>query len=308
MKKISRRSFLAAATALALARSGSSEATSADLNFLVVGDWGTGSSDQHKVATQMAKTAEAIGARFVISAGDNFYPDGVANLDDPQWTAKFEDAYGASTLRVPWYVVLGNHDHKGNVEAQVDYTADSSRWQMPANYYKHSEALADGSRADFFFIDTDPIKRRYRSIAQYFSGDAQVDWLERELAASKAIWKVVIGHHPVFSGGTHKNTDALIVWLEPLLKRHGVQVYLNGHNHNLEHVVVGKTHYLTSGAGSLPRAATVIDGTQFVVGERLGFMTASLTPAAMNIEFIDEHGICLYRASIPVRPAKTELP
>jgi hypothetical protein len=58
----------------------------------------------------------------------------------------------------------------------------------------------------------------------------------------------------------------------------------------------------------LPRAATVIDGTQFVVGERLGFMTASLTPAAMNIEFIDEHGICLYRASIPVRPAKTELP
>ena len=301
MKKISRRSFLSAATALALVRSGSSEAANADLKFLVVGDWGTGSSDQHKVATQMARTAEVIGARYVISTGDNFYPDGVASLDDPQWTASFEDVYGAPTLMVPWYLVLGNHDHKGNVDAQVNYSALSSRWYQPANYYKHSETLADGSLADFFFIDSDPINRHYRSIAQHFFGCPQLDWLERELAASTAIWKIVIGHHPVFSGGSHENTDALIDWLEPLLKRYGVQVYLNGHNHNLEHVVVGATHYLTSGAGARPRAATVIDGTRFVVGDRLGFMTGSLTTAAMNIEFIDEHGISLHRASIPVR-------
>jgi tartrate-resistant acid phosphatase type 5 len=271
-----------------------------DLTFLVVGDWGTGSPDQRKVAVQMGKTAEAIGARFVVSTGDNFYPSGVKNVDDPQWKTSFENIYTMGALSIPWYAVLGNHDHRGNIKAQVQYSERSSRWRMPATYYKRTENLADGSSAELFFLDSDTIIKDYRSWRGFFSRPKQVRWLERALATSVARWKIVVAHHPVFSGGSHKETRALVVLVRPLLERYGVQVYLNGHNHNLEHVVIGKVHYLTSGAGSRPRKARTVTGSRFVAGGRLGIMTAQLTPDAMAIEFIDDEGASLYRVHIPV--------
>jgi tartrate-resistant acid phosphatase type 5 len=297
MRGISRRSFLAAMFSLAASRYVAKAATS-DLTFLAMGDWGKGSTDQRKVAVQMAKTAEAIRAHFVISTGDNFYPHGVQSVNDPQWVTTFEDVYDAPALMIPWYVVLGNHDHGnhdqcGTVSAQVDYTRLSSRWYLPATYYKHTKLLTDGSRADFFHLDTTPI------IGQQFLEDPQLAWLARELAASTAAWRIVIGHHPLYSGGSHGGSKELLTRLKPLLEQYAVQAYLNGHDHIMQHVAVGRTHYLTSGTGSNARSARPTEGTGFVMGHQLGFMTARLTPAVMNIEFIDEQGTSLYRASIP---------
>lgn len=298
MRGISRRSFLAAMASFAAASRRVVPATASDitLTFLTLGDWGRGSADQQRVAVQMAKTAKAVGARLVISTGDNFYPGGVKSVDDTQWVTNFEDVYDASALMTPWYVTLGNHDHRGNIRAQVNYTKLSSRWRLPANYYKHTQFLTEGGSADFFHLDTTSIIERYPS------EDPQLAWLERELAGSSAIWKIVIGHHPVHSGGKHGDTKALIVLLRPLLERFGVQVYLNGHNHNLEHVVIGGTHYLTSGAASKPKPAKASEGTRFVMGDRLGFMMARIAPAAMHVEFIDEQGTSLYRGRIPQTP------
>lgn len=297
--KISRRLFLATTAALVFAPSLLAQAAASDVTFLVVGDWGMGSSEQRKVAARMAKSAEAIGAQFVITTGDNFYPDGVKSVEDTQWKTSFEDIYSAPALMIPWYVALGNHDHKGNVNAQVEYTTRSSRWRLPATYYKHTETLADGSPAEFFFIDSHVLRDSYRR-SWGFVRDGQMLWLERELAASTARWKIVVGHHPVFSGGKHGNTKELVVLLKPLLERYGVQVYLGGHDHDLQHLVVGKVHYVTSGAAAKPRPAGPVAGTRFVMGDRLGFMTARLAPHAMDIEFIDDEGAALYRASVPV--------
>jgi tartrate-resistant acid phosphatase type 5 len=293
MDTISRRSVLAGMAGLAVAADGFSKAAISDPTFLVVGDWGKGSTDQRKVAVQMAKTAEAIRARFVISTGDNFYPYGVQSVNDPQWVTSFEDVYDAPALMIPWYAVLGNHDYEGGgaVSAQVDYTKLSSRWRLPATYYKHTQKLTDGSRVDFFHLDTTPIKDH-----QHFG--QQLVWLERELTASTAIWKIVIGHHPLYSGGSHGGTEELRILLEPLLKRFGVQIYMNGHDHVMQHVAVGRTHYLTSGVAAHPGHADATEGTQFIMGDRLGFITARLAPAAIDIEFIDEQGASLYRASI----------
>ena len=91
------------------------------LSFLVLGDWGRGGADlQREVAGQMAKAAASYGAQFVISTGDNFYEAGVASVNSPQWRKSFEDIYTQPELQVPWYPTVGNHDHRGNVQAQVE--------------------------------------------------------------------------------------------------------------------------------------------------------------------------------------------
>jgi tartrate-resistant acid phosphatase type 5 len=294
---VSRRSFLAALAALALKRS-QAEATESGLPFLVVGDWGTGSAAQKRLAVAMGRTADAVGARFIISTGDNFYPAGVTSVEDPQWKTSFEDMYDAPSLMIPWYAVLGNHDHKGNVRAQVTYTQRSSRWRMPDAHYKHAEVLTGGSSAEFFFIDTTPIVRQHTSWTGRFSTNEEIAWLGSELASSTARWKIVVGHHPAHTGEPGKASRALIDWLVPLLERHRVQVYLNGHSHNLEHIVVRGVHYLTSGAGANPRNASPVGGTRFVREQQLGFAVARLSPDAIDIEFWDDAGNSLYRAKV----------
>lgn len=294
MRAISRRSFLAAVTSLAASRH-VAKAAASDPTFLAIGDWGTGRGRQRKVAVQMARTAEAIGARFVVSTGDNFYPSGVKSLDDARWATSFEGPYGAPGLMIPWYVTLGNHDHKGSVSAQIAYTKRSSRWRLPARYYRHTELLANGDPADFLHIDTTPF-------GDIGDGE-QLVWLERELAASVAPWKIVVGHHPVYAGSQRGGTEKLVARLNPLLQRYGVQVYLNGHEHHFEHIVVGKIHYLVCGGGAKPRAATGTEGTRFVAGDRLGFMAARLSDVAMDVEFIDAEGTSLYRTRIQRNPA-----
>ncbi len=300
MLKISRRSFLIGASLLVTTRGQAFAANGAGLSFLVVGDWGTGSPDQRKVAVQMAMVAKATDARFVISTGDNFYPDGVSSVDDPQWQTSFENIYREPELQIPWYAVLGNHDHHDSVSAQIGYSEVSRRWNMPATFYKVAVELTGESTADLFFLDTQPIKKRYSSWIRRFFENEQLAWLERELADSKAQWKIVVGHHPVYSGGKH-GTEAMVDALKPLLDRYGVQVYLNGHNHTLEHVIAGNTHYLTCGAGSTPRPVSPVSGTQYALGSRLGFMAAQLEPGAMRFTFYDDQGQTLYNAEIPSR-------
>lgn len=295
--QVSRRSFLAALGVLTLGYNDRALAEAAKW-FLVVGDWGRGSADQKKIARQMGKAAEAVGASFVISTGDNFYPAGVKSIRDQQWKTSFEDIYDAPSLMIPWHVALGNHDHRGIVAAQIDYTKQSSRWHLPAAYYKHTETVAEGRLVEFFFIDTEPIRRQYESRTSRFLANEQIVWLTRELASSTAHWKIVVGHHPVFSGGSHAGTPALQDWLAPLLEQHRVQFYLCGHSHALEHIAVGRVHYLTSGAGEAPRPARTITGTRFVVGERLGFLMMRIASNTMHLEFKDAGGNSLYHAKI----------
>ena len=295
--QISRRSFLATLAGLALEPS-QGAAGEPGLSFLVIGDWGMGSAAQKRLATAFARTADLTGARFVISTGDNFYPAGVTSVEDPQWKASFENMYDAPSLMIPWYPVLGNHDHKGNVGAQMAYTQRSSRWRMSGACYKQAEVLADGSSAEFFFIDTTPILRHHASWTGRFRMNDQIAWLGSELPGSTARWKIVVGHHPAYSGEPRRGSRALIDWLVPLLERHGVQVYLNGHSHSLEHIVVRGVHYLTSGAGAQSRSASPVAGTRFVRGQQLGFLVVRLLPNTMEIEFSDDVGNSLYRVQV----------
>lgn len=302
---ISRRALLQAGGSAALAFSlprTPALAEPAPLSFVAVGDWGLPNAKARAVAGAMGRTAETIKSNFVISLGDNFYPHGVQDVNDRQWSETFEKTFAAPSLMTPWNVVVGNHDHHGNAQAQVEYSRVSKRWRMPSLYYKRNERLPDGSAADFFYIDTETMRteaQRPKKAKFRLDAEEQLAWLEGELAASRATWKIVVGHHPVFSGGPHGSTERLENWLTPMFEKHGVQVYIGGHNHNLEHIEVGGTHYLTSGGGAEPHRAETLPATRFSAGQ-LGFMTARLTAGAMTVEFVDTNAQTIYSSKIPV--------
>jgi tartrate-resistant acid phosphatase type 5 len=282
------------------------------LNFLVFGDWGRhGEKDQVEVATQMAIAANASKAQFVISVGDNFYEHGVASTDDPQWQKTFEDVYTAPSLQVPWYVALGNHDYLGNCDAQIAYSHLSQRWNMPARYFNQTRHMDAANTVDFFYLDTTPMVRSYwhepvyREHVRTQDVPKQLAWFKAVLAASTAPWKIVIGHHPIYSGGGpfgHGDTRELIAEVLPLLKQYGVQAYFNGHDHNLQHLQAGTVNLFDSGAGSRARPVFKTQYTKFAEACS-GFTTVSLQADNMNVRLIDYRGRLLYTANIPRRIA-----
>ncbi len=285
------------------------DARSGGLNFLVFGDWGRkGEQDQLDVAAQMAVAAQDLAAKFVISVGDNFYENGVSSVDDPQWQSSFEKVYAAPSLQVPWHVVLGNHDYHGSCDAQIAYSKTSPRWTMPARYFTRTEKIDADSTAEFFHLDTTPMKvgddlaiSPLKLHAQ--DNEKQLAWFEAALAASKAQWKIVVGHHPVYSGGEHGDTPYVVKHILPLLEKYQVQAYFNGHDHDLQHLQAGKVNLFCSGAGSKPRVTSNTPHTKFARGGCSGFTAVALHADTLDVRMIDDHGKLLYTTSVPRVPA-----
>ena len=276
------------------------------LNFLVCGDWGReGQKEQLAVAEQMGTAAAAIGAKFVISVGDNFYEHGVKSVDDSQWQASFEKVYTAESLQVPWHAVLGNHDYHGNCDAQIDYSKTSKRWTMPARYFKRMEKIDAKNSVEFFHLDTTPMAQAIddlRVSAEQLKQQnlaEQMAWLETALAASTAPWKILVAHHPVYSGGVHGDTPYIIAHVLPLLEKYGVQAYFNGHDHNLQHLQAGDVNLFCSGAGSQVRSAKDTPHTKFQRGNTPGFVTVALAAEKMDVRMLDAQGQMLYTTTVP---------
>ncbi|MDZ4868106.1 MAG: tartrate-resistant acid phosphatase type 5 family protein [Alphaproteobacteria bacterium] len=277
-------------------------AQTSDLSFLVVGDWGEGSDEQRRVAGAMAGVAGRSNSRFVISTGDNFYPRGVGSVSDPQFRSSFEEIYSAPSLQTPWYVVLGNHDYEGSPNAEVAYSARSPRWRMPSRYWSQAMPVG-GEMATFYFLDTTPIARLGNAAAHVpmlgTSSEArtQLQWFEETLAADQSRWKVVVGHHPILSSGNHGETPAVVERVKPLLERYGVHVYLNGHEHDLEHLVENDVHYVCSGSGAHARQIETVAQSRFAYAD-IGFASCGLAPEALTLRFHNTDAAVIYETQI----------
>jgi tartrate-resistant acid phosphatase type 5 len=225
------------------------------LNFLVIGDWGRDGKDfQTDVARRMIKTAAARESRFVASTGDNFYTLGVSSKDDRQWETSFEHIYPEGELPQPWYAVLGNHDYGGNVHAQLERDG-TGRWNMPELWYP---VIAPSGRSDvdLFFINTVVWLGKESFPFKWLGSDIekgdqqrQIDWLVGALARSTARFKLVFGHHGIYSIGPHGG-KMLMKELDEVLREYGVTAYISGHDHCLYHISRDGMHYICSGGGS----------------------------------------------------------
>ncbi len=282
------------------------------LNFLVMGDWGrVGEDHQKPVAIQMGKTAAQLKAEFIIAVGDNFYPSGVISEFDPLFRYSFEDIYTAFSLQWDWYVVLGNHDYKSNPDAQVAYSKISRRWKMPARYYSKKFSINGDTTQQVLiaFIDTNPLIPEFYSNKDYgpnvrnADSSAQKQWLEKVLSdtSSSIKWKIVVGHHPMYTGGGRTDgydTKAIRNSLLPLFDKYGVDVYLAGHEHSLQHLVAsGKTQHYISGSASERTPVHMVPEAKMVASE-YGFMIFTVTGNELLQQTIDYTGKVIYTNTI----------
>lgn len=268
------------------------------LNFMVIGDWGhNGHFYQKEVAHQLEIAMYQTDADFIVSTGDNFYPNGVASVNDPLWQSAYEDIYHGPHTFEDWYVVLGNHDYLGNAQAQIDYTNKSQRWQLPARYYSKAFELENNEQVLMVFLDTNPIQPEYKTRDKYRSTQGQgyktqLTWLETQLAGSDAKWKIVVGHHPLYSSGKRfGRNQGLRDILEPIMERHNVQAYIAGHEHDLQYNQPENSNiaHFVSGGGSEARFVKQREFTRYAEATP-GFLSVSINGETLKVSAINHLG------------------
>jgi acid phosphatase len=284
------------------------------INFIAMGDWGRdGQFNQKETGDQMGIYAANNKCDFVISLGDNFYDKGVESVNDPKWKTSFESIYTAASLQVPWYIVLGNHDYGGNVQAQIDYTKTSKRWNLPARYYSFEKKVEESISVLFIMMDSNPFIESYKkgeksnaelndnSINELRQQDTQqqLRWLDSTLSVSTAIWKIVCAHHPIYSGGIHGSTQELIDKVKPILEKYKVTMYVCGHDHDIQYLQEkeGGINYFVAGSGSELRPTTKIQFTKYVINSN-GFLAVTITNNFIKARFIDQNGKELFTTDI----------
>jgi hypothetical protein len=241
-----------------------------------MGDFGSGSQAQKDVAAAIVLMGKAKPFDFGLTFGDNFYPSGMKNTDDPRWRDWWEALY--SPLGVTFYPTLGNHEWYSDDGAAAEIAYHSPSWRFPSPYYSFT-----AGPAQFFAIDTSEIS------------EAEAIWLDRAIGASTARWKVVYGHHPIFapersakSGAYMKYTQARL-W--PLL-RGRVDAYLCGHQHAMAHMDPQEgVHFFMSGGGGAPLGKVSEKAPGAVFAEStFGFLTLEADAATMKIAIFDTDG------------------
>lgn len=276
--------------------------SSSAFNFGVISDHGrNGYYNQKEVAEAMVKVAGHCSFRFIVTAGDNFQVSGVQSVQDPLWMSSFENIYTHPSLHVEWYPTLGNHDHGGDIQAQVDYSKISRRWKMPAPYYTMVKKR-DSVSLRLVMIDTYPIIEGVDDPNEAYTmagAQKQLNWIDSVLNVAKEDWVIVVGHHPIYSSHpTRQNNKALLQYLYPVLNKHRVDFYVAGHDHIYQHLrdPKSKIDYFVNTAASSVRPKSTNEMTIFSASAP-GFSVCSATKAELSIYFINLQGNPIYKYS-----------
>jgi predicted phosphodiesterase len=238
------------------------------VRFVVIGDTGTGTDQQHELAQVMLRYRQAFPFEFVLMMGDNMY--GSEKTGD--YKKKFEDVYKSLLdQKVKFYASLGNHDESN----QRFYEFFNMEGQ---EYYKFSKG-----NVSFYSLNSNYMDKK------------QVEWLNEKLAADTAEWKVAYFHHPPYSSGAAHGSDTKLRQIvEPMFVRHGVDVVFAGHEHFYERIKPQKgIYYFISGSGGKLRKGDVKKGsplTEKAYDRDMSFMLIEVAGDQMHFQVISRTG------------------
>ncbi len=208
--------------------------------FTVIGD----TQKNKPVIAKLSELAYSLRPNFQIHLGDTVN----TGADLSEWVDEMLPASWPLMSRVCVYPTIGNHEE--NHSNYYKY------FSLPGPEYRYTFTYGN---AQFFTVDT---------MKPVTPESEQWKWLDEELSKSKATWKIVYHHHPVWSsdendhGDTYKEASTYGAAqhrpLAALYEKHGVDINFTGHIHCYERswpIFEGKVDqargvtYITSGGG-----------------------------------------------------------
>jgi len=231
---------------------------------LVVAFGNGGQQPSAMIFATTAGTAPAAGRPFVVAAagdgaGGEHEAADVTNLISswqPNLFLYLGDVYkqGTATEYLNWYAperyfgrfrpitlpTLGNHEYTKRVAPGY-----FSYWRDAPHFYSVEAA-------GWHIISLDSTSQ----FNQFEPGSAQYEWLKQDLDAHPAPCTLVFYHHPAFTVGPEGTSSDRIIPVWQLLAARGVDLVLNGHDHNYQ-------RFQPLDASGNPLAA---GPTEFVVG------------------------------------------
>jgi hypothetical protein len=235
--------------------------------FAVVGDFGSGTSDE----TAVASLIESWHPDFVLTVGDNAYPMGSAELLDRD----IFRPYAAVMRESAWFPALGNHDveaNDGKPELEAFHSLGRKRW------YRFTWA-----NAAVVVLDSD---------ASVAPGSPQLRFARAALPR-RSCFRFAAWHHPPWEPPGRPLSPGLRSNIVPLVQKDGVQVVFLGHLHayarSLPHQGVVYVAVGTGGASLSDDARTLTIPPARIVQGRFGALRVDVAGrrARFSYETVD---------------------
>ena len=246
--------------------------------FVVVGDYGLSGAEEAKVAT----LAGQLEPDFIVTTGDNNYPNGAAATIDEnigryfhQFIAPYRGAFGAGSSENRFFPCLGNHDwYTAGAAPYLDF------FSLPNNerYYD----VIRGS-VQLFALDSDANEPDGIGF-----DSAQARWFQARIASSPVPWRIVYFHHPPYSSGPHGSTLAMR-W--PFAEW-GASLVFSGHDHTYERLQVNGLPYIVNGVGGNDLYPLGVPLPESVVrhADVHGLVFVTATATELVTRFLDSRG------------------
>jgi tartrate-resistant acid phosphatase type 5 len=285
--------------------------------LLVLGDWGY---DDQTAQVQVAAGLSAytrqhsLRPQALLMLGDNWYGELAGGAHSTRWQTQFEQMYPANDFPCPAYAVLGNHDYQrwpeSKVDAELEYARNgrngsaATRWTMPARWYRF-EFPAGNPLVTFLALDSnmprpDGKEKGGRDFTLTAEQQAeQLAWLEAELKRPRTTpFVAIMAHHPVFTNGPHGDHPVLIRDWDPLFRKYHVDLYMAGHDHDLQHLEFEghpTSHFLSGSAGADLYSLKIEPSQRGPYAQKVyGFSHISVTVKQMTLRHLDQNGRTLH--------------
>jgi len=255
---------------------------STTVTFAAIGDFGSNDANELDVANLV----KSWNPDFIITLGDNNYPDGEAGTIDAsigkyyqEFIYPYRGSYGAGAATNRFWPCIGNRDWDNQTGAKLQPYLDYFTLPNNERYYDFVRGPVH-----FFALDSDVDEPDGIS-----STSTQAQWLRNKLAASTAPWKIVYFHHPPYSSRTSWSN------LQWPFQTWGADAVLSGHAHVYERVMKDGFPYFTNGLGgdSTGSFETAIPGSAVRFGDDYGAMRITAGSTVLTFEFITRRGVVI---------------
>lgn len=259
------------------------------VRFAVIGDFGSAGTPELDVANMVKSWYPD----FVVTTGDNNYPNGEANtivanigqyycpfIGNPDAPANQRCNSGLSTNR--FYPSAGNHDWDSPDGTLAPYR---NYFTLPTGSGNERYYEAGWGPVRLFAVDSDS-----REPSGITSGSVQGTWLRTRLAAATEPWKLVHLHHPPYSSGTAHGSTPDLQWP---YQAWGASAVVAGHEHIYERILRNDFPYFVNGLGGYPslhEIGTPIQGSQARYNSNWGAQYVEATSWYIVFLFISVDG------------------